>query len=314
VLRAYAPDPEPYRADACPDWLDEIDLSLSGAHVRMGTHSLREDRWLTPDHHATVEVALRRRLLAEQRPLVFACTTFAEESAHQAAGMIDDWLASHSGVELPEPVETHHLARVGANVQEDLCLMVQHHGAWHLEGAVLCFPSLWVLSEKLGRPSELIHAPVPYYAEELNQRVNTFFDRLSPGKPVWRRNFSIWPNLLLWAPCHELDPSLHPHIRLPDGDPSGWLRSERQTLRRLPDSAAILFTIRVQSAPLTVLRQRPDRARDLAAWLRSPLGQVRRNQMGPMAEDLMSWLDAVGSARPRSDPEPVADNGQHLLG
>jgi hypothetical protein len=73
-----------------------------------------------------------------------------------------------------------------------------------------------------------------------------------------------------------------------------WIRSERQTLRRLPASGAILFTIRVQMTPLTALTQRPDRARDLAAWLRAPIGDLRRRELGTRCAPLLDWLDVVG--------------------
>jgi hypothetical protein len=248
------------------------------------------------DDLARDEIQLRRRLLAEQRDLVYACTPHAEAPAREVADLVDRWLARHGGMELPTPEVCPPLARAGALVQEDLCLMVRHGGAWHLEGAVLCFPSLWVLAEKLGRPTALVHEPVAYYAEELSHRVDTFLDRLAPGKPVWRRNFSLWPALLLWAPCHALDPVLHEERNPGESAPHLWLRSERQTLRSLPETGAILFTIRVQCAPIAVLAHRPDRAGDLAAWLRAPGGENRRHQMGPRSDELLPWLDQVAGA------------------
>ena len=255
----------------------------------MGTRSLPDARWLVPDHLAESELALRNRLLDEQRPLVFACRAVAEPAAEEAATLIDRWLSAHT--ELPARArDPHPLAQVGRRIQEDLCLMVHRDGGWRLEAAVLCFPSLWVLSEKLGQPLAGIHQPVAHYADELATKVDTFFDRLSPSALVGRRNFSIWPTNALWAPCRRLDQSLH---QAPIGDdPPLWLRSERQTLHRLPETGAILFTIRVQTAPMSALRARPDRSADLARWLRSASGTSRRSELGPMAGVLLSWLDA----------------------
>jgi dimethylamine monooxygenase subunit A len=299
VIASYAPDPRPYRQGEAPDWLGELDLSVTGAHVRMGTRALADDEWLLGDQLAREEIALRRRLLAEQRDLVYACTPFAAGPAAEAADLVDRWLVHHGISDLPAPEEYAPLARVGTLVQEDLCLMVRHDDAWHLEGAVLCFPSLWVLAEKLGRPAALVHEPVPYYAEELSHRVDTFLDRLATGKPVWRRNFSLWPALLLWAPCHTLDPVLHEERDPGESAPHVWLRSERQTLRRLPETGAVLFTIRVQCIPVSVLVHRPDRARDLVAWLRSPAGEIRCRQMGAQSDDLLAWLDQIAGTAER---------------
>jgi hypothetical protein len=178
------------------------------------------------------------------------------------------WLTAR-GVDLGDrPVAGEHpLAAAGRTVQEDLCLMVRRDGAWHLDGAVLCFPSMWRLGDKLGRPAAAIHGPVTGYAAELADRVDRFLDRLEVTKPVWRRNVSLKATHALHLPLAGEPPD--PGNRGPVDGSTGWLRSERQTLRKLPASGAILFTIRTQLAPVTVLRHRPDRARDLVAAYRS---------------------------------------------
>src|SRR6185369_15328865 len=90
-----------------------------------------------------------------------------------------------------------------------------------------------------------IHAPVPAYADELAARVDRFLDRLD--RPVWRRNWFIHDSPELHLP----EPPVHlPTPRVPD---DLWLRSERQTLRRLPSTGAVLFTIGTQLVPLTVV-------------------------------------------------------------
>ncbi len=292
LLQRYAPRPEDYQTTVAPNWIDEIDLSPAPPHLRMGTRSLHPDQWLLPDHWQESECALRRRLLAEQRDSVLACTTYAEAAAVETEHLVVHSMARESTT---TSGESHPLARAGAQIQEDLCLMVHHDGAWRLEGAVLCFPSLWVLADKLGQPMSLVHAPVQYYSDELSSRVDTFFDRLTPARMVWRRNFSLWPTLLLWVPCRSLPTELDDLSWCDDGAPDLWIRSERQTLRRLPESGAILFTIRTQMTPVSVLRSRPDRASDMAAWLASPNGAERRVQMGQAADSFLHWLHSITS-------------------
>jgi len=257
----------------------------------MGTRALGPDPWLVPDDLAPSELALRQRLLSEQTEHVLACTPRGEQSAAEAAALVADALGVPGG----RPAGTHPLAWAGSLVQEDLCLMVHHHGDWHLEGAVLCFPSTWNLGDKMGRPTAQVHAPVAHYAEELGQRVDRFFDRLVPEKPVRRRNQSLWPACLLWVPTPRFDPVLWDPPSVDPSEPGLWLRSERQTLRRLPRSGAILFTIRVQMTALSVLSERPDVASGLAAWLRSPGGESRRRELGPLLEHDLAWLDAVAA-------------------
>ena len=136
-------------------------------------------------------------------------------------------------------------------VQEDLCLMVHRDGAWHLDGAVLCFPSTWVLGRE-ARPhrSADVHRPVDHYATDLEPRVDVFFDRFRVDRPVWRRNMSFKTTPRCSCRSRSRSGSTRPREDElgADGSPY-WLRSERQTLRKLPRTGAILFSIRVQLAP-----------------------------------------------------------------
>jgi hypothetical protein len=276
--------------------VDELDLTVTSTHVRMGTRALAPDQWLVRDHAADGELALRRRLFDEQAPLVFACTPAAEAAAVETADLVKDSMQARGHQRDPDLADHHPLVRAGLSVQEDLCLMVQRDDAWHLEGALLCFPSLWSLPEKLGRPAAEIHAPVAHYAEELSSRVDSFFNRMATGKLAIRRNLSPWPACLLWMPTADVDPSLwDPPPDEPD-QPRLWLRSERQTLQRLPTTGAILFTIRVQMAAVAVLAASPARARDLAAWLRGPGGESRRRHLGALLDPDLRWLDRIGNA------------------
>jgi hypothetical protein len=235
-------------------------------------------------------LGLKRRLVSEQRDHVFACLPDAQAAPEETAALVEEWADRHDLSTWSE--EQHPLARAGLSVQEDLCLMIERDGAWHLDGALLCFPSQWNLTEKLGHPAAVVHEPVQHYGEELAGRVDTFFDRLPPGRLVSRRNLSLWPTCLLWVPTASIAPELWDPPPA-EGAPRLWLRSERQTLRRLPDSGAILFTIKVQMTPVSVLAERPERAKALAAWLRGPGGESRREQLGDLLNGDLKWLDQV---------------------
>src|SRR4051812_9319646 len=289
VIARYMPAPQPYRdlhAGGAPGWLDELDLKPAPPHRRMGTRALAPADWLVADGLRAGELALRRRLLGGRRAGGFAVLPPAEAAAEEAGALVRDWLVDHGRLSTGDhhPADAHPLAAAGLLVQEDLCLMVARDGAWHLDGAILCFPSEWRLGDKLGRPLAAVHAPVTHYADELGDRVDRFFDRLSVDRPVWRRNLFVKATNALFLPVAVTG---GPDAPAPadDGSPF-WLRSERQTLRKLPRTGAILFTIRTQLAPLAVLRWRPDRARDLLAALRSR----DAGEGGPGAATVRAWL------------------------
>jgi hypothetical protein len=112
---------------------------------------------------------------------------------------------------------------------------------------------------------------------------------------VWRRNWFIVPTAELYLPAYGSRLGPPPTIAA-DGSPM-WIRSERQTLRRLPQTDAILFTIRVQLAPLVVLRDRPDIAAKLLAVVRS-WDRAKRmyTSTGGAIDAIVAWLDRVVSA------------------
>ena len=88
----------------------------------------------------------------------------------------------------------------GRLVQEDLCILQEVDGELRLTAGVLCFPNRWRLSDKLGRPMMAIHEPVPSYAERLGKPVDRFIGLLAPDRPVWRLNWSLMDNPMLFQP------------------------------------------------------------------------------------------------------------------
>ncbi len=266
-LQRYAPDLAPYRVAGEPSWLGELDLFVAPPYLKMGTHALDLDRWLIVDDQYTSELQLRARLLDERREVVFGALPGTDDASAEVLELVTDWLAVH-GVDAPATADDRHpLERAGRIVQEDLCVMVPSAGGWRLDAGVLCFPTFWNLHDKLGKPIGAVHGPVAHYHEELEARVDRFFDRLRADAPVWRRNWSVSPLPLLHLPQTKASLPWSEHID-DDGEPL-WFRSERQTLRRLARSGAVLFTIRVQLVPLGVVVAVPGLAERLLASLES---------------------------------------------
>jgi hypothetical protein len=132
------------------------------------------------------------------------------------------------------------LAAAAVAQGDDLCVLAPEPG-WPLVAGVVLFPSHWRLADKLGRPLAEVHDRVPGYPAE---QVDRFLDRLEPGRAVWRRNLLVHRDGELHAPeASSADVPVE----------QWWLRSERQTLRRLPHTGAVLFTIHTDTAPLAEL-------------------------------------------------------------
>lgn len=256
--------------------------------------------WIEVDRHLLFHLAEKRRLYAEIPGSVFVeegGTRDAQREvldllgAHLLAKYPDIYRRSSAGIEVigaetgtASGFSDAPLVAASLLVQEDLILMRRDESGWRLVAGSLCFPSSWSLIEKFGRPLQEIHAPVPGFGPGTRPAdlINRMFDGLQ-GQAVERYNWSIQAGDALYHPLSNLervDRTANRPARFSDGDidARAFIRVERQTLRKLPASRDVLFTIRIHIDPLVVLARHPDRAR-LAASFAAQLLELDEAQL-----------------------------------
>lgn len=283
-------------------------LPIDGRALRvtMGTRPLDLADWIEIDEGRAMELAEKDRLFAEERPQVLAMVDEGRAGAEETLELLVGYLPERfpdiygrcpQGVvdkqrDIVVPLDSGDPLEVaGRLVQEDLCVMRRDSaGAWVLVAASLCFPSRWSLLEKIGRDMAAIHAPVPFYADRIGSPADQFFDRLSAGRPVWRLNWTILDSPELFQPRTRRWQGV------PDGQDLGDVlnfRVERQTLRLLPRTGDILFTIRTYVRTLTSLgTTRPGVYADLAATLRqTPSETAAYKGWTSLMGELLDWLE-----------------------
>lgn len=216
-----------------------------------GAAPLDPEDWLIRDDAFAAQMALRDSLIRDSHDKVVGLTAQGEAAAQELLSLLLDRLVQDDayrvgaedvlrpdGVQVPIDL-SDPLATAGRLVQQDLCLMQKPDGSDEhlLSGAVLCFPAGWTLSEKLGRPLLRIHKPVPVYDTDLARRVQRLLDGVRVGRPLWRFNALRYADPSLFQPRSEGVPKY--------GTPEEqrFIRSERQSLLRLPDSGAVVFGI-----------------------------------------------------------------------
>ncbi len=254
---------------------------------RIGIRPLDLAAWIEPDEEFESNLATKATLLAERHAEVFSALPYAMEASVE----VDRLVAVHMSTYFParsceiDP-DLHPLDRAGRRVQEDLCLMVQHDGELRLAAASLCFPGRWRLADKIGRPMLAIHEPVARYAEDIGRATDDLLSRLTVERPVWRLNWSLVDDPTLFQPGG------HGQTDAAPVDPEDlYLRVERQTLRRLPETGAILFTIRTYVRPLPDgVTAKHDRER-LADALEAMPDDVRTyKSLVAVADRTIAWL------------------------
>ena len=208
-------------------------VPLDGRPFRltMGLRPLDISQWFEVDDAWEQQIAAKESLLSSNRTDVVALTPDCREASAELLDEIEGF-TDRIGTR-----DEHPLVAASRLVADDLCIMQRSNDEWRLTGAVVCFPSRWSLASKLGASLDTIHDPVPHYARDLSSPTNQFFERLSVDRPMWRLNWTLLDNPELFQPVPMRQPVT--------GDPSSWwFRVERQTLVRLKQSDAIVFTIR----------------------------------------------------------------------
>ncbi len=278
--------------------------------MAMALTTVPEPDWFEIDALYPGEMAERRRLLADHHVEVFAASPESEAARVETLAMLAAALATHrpgwftrDGARLVNRLtgEVWDLANpphdplevAGRLVQEDLCIIQPRDDLPIFTAAVLCFPSRWRLSDKIGHPLGAVHGPVPVYADRLERPVDRFMRHLRTGHIASRLNWSILDDPTLFQPAGKWRVDANTAIIADNAGASLYLRVERQTLRRLPASGAVLFGIRVHCYRLDRVIATPDLAARLAAAVRAlPDSIVHYKSLRPIQSALLAWLDA----------------------
>lgn len=162
-----------------------------------------------------------------------------------------------------------HLLNLAKIIQEDFIILqkdpTREHEKdgteYYFKGGVFAFAAGFDPSTRFDTPLSFVHHPIPGYEEKLKLSMNRFFTRIEPSQFVTRSNFSVQTHPLYYVDDsnkgHNL-PEDHEQQPIPiedlDFEREVHYRSERQVLTKLPESKAVVFTIRTYLEPLSVLK------------------------------------------------------------
>ncbi|ANU07359.1 heme-dependent oxidative N-demethylase family protein [Paraurantiacibacter namhicola] len=198
----------------------------------MGLKALTEHDWLQGEP----DLAARRAAFAAH-PGSAALLPQAEPAGAELAAML--------GVD-------GSLADAALTTWEDMCLLLRSDGEdmYRLSGAAVAFPTDWHPAEKLGLPLIALHAPIHGYEQQLATGVDRFMETLKPGKIYGRANWFVAPTGAPRWMADELPADPFAGVTAENAGARLFVRCERQTLRKLPESGAILFTIGIYTSAL----------------------------------------------------------------
>jgi hypothetical protein len=190
-------------------------------------------------------------------------------------------------------------------VQEDLILMRPPRAndksdQFAMAAAAVVF-SFSELPEKLGKPVGFIHAPVPGYEKHIRKSMDlTFKKLLKVEQPMWRNNWGIAPSGQLDEPLYgSTAAQAHRKFSTPSREEikAKFLKVEYQTIRRLPRTQNLLFTVKTMADPMSSLEEVPLAASCLAKSIRGMSPEMRAYKGIENDETcvaVLDYLDSIG--------------------
>lgn len=262
----------------------------------IGLRRIAPDAWL--EGGEARPWARKDRLFRAVPDKVWGETAGSRPGQAEVAGLVDQALGLR-----PVRPDLPPLLDAARRVPDDLVLMERRGGDWAVSALSLSAGSFFTAEEALGRDLAALHRPVPGFAERFLVRVRRIFDNLPDDQILERRNWSVvaWRGLYAPEAAAARRRALAQRPRRPGA--GLYLRCERQTLRRLPRTGGVLFTIRIHVTPLLALADDPEALAVFArAWTEAPEDFRRYKGLAAVAPGVEAFLAAR-----RRRPQTVTD-------
>ena len=262
--------------------------------VKVGLEPIEEADWLEIDNLFDSEIELKKKLYESYYKEIHQELDLSLKSQRELLEMLKTHLNQyHPNHKFTTTETSAPLKNASLMVQEDLVLMLPKKEKYFLGAASLCAPSNWSLKEKFNGSLLELHKDVPSYERKIGNRVNNLFNKLPNDRIFQRFNWSIYEEATLFQPAKSK--SFVERSKTITNKNAGdrlFIRVERQTIRRLPETKAIAFTIRVHVDPLSSIKDDLSLVRDLKKALKNlSEGMKRYKSLGPIETPLLGWLD-----------------------
>ena len=298
-------------------------------HITMGLRSMKWEDWIELDNQFLKFHRTKLARIEERGPRISKTAPEAFEGAYELLEEfrdflpkrypslfrktdigLDNLLTGESFNIVERPLKEDPMQMAGKMVQDDLAIMFEKpDGQYYLLAGSIILPGTWRLEDKWEMPLSEIHASgnVPGFKRKLEKGMMNFFRRVKPNTPVVRNNYFIQidDNLGWSSSIGKEDDAGHGNGADEKTAKSGWFtaeknkaiehhwfRSERQSLRRLPRSGGVVFTIRTYFHPIVEIAEEPGVPGRLASAVRSWNDDVARYKGKEVYQEiLLEFLD-----------------------
>ncbi|KAL8660684.1 MAG: hypothetical protein Q9202_006298 [Teloschistes flavicans] len=306
------PTPESY-----PDWsLQDTEPLPYRPHkwgpnypITMGLRAMPMDEWIELDNRYPYFHHERTTRMREMGTAVSRTAPEGLAGAHELLDELREYLPQRypslfrktaEGIEnlhtgdafntIDRPLKQDPMQIVGSLVQEDVCILVERaDGQYYLAGGAVCSRGVWCLEERLGMPLSQIHVEygkVPHFREKLEKGVMNLFRRIQPENPVQRNTWYVIGEDAINREGFTVGAG---EKGMPEDN--FFYKTERQTVRRLPLSGAVVFTFRTYTVPITDMVHEPYAPGRLASAIRSWDPEMAKYKGRETFDKLLDFLD-----------------------
>lgn len=241
-----------------------INIMKGPPKFEVGLRPIAKENWLLPDDQIHF-LTQKNELLSNNQNEVLAYYQESIPAQNELLALIKEntnYKAENS--ELP-------IIAASRLVSDDLIIMEKKNGAWELTAATLCSPTFFSAQYALGKSISLLHGPIPTGNYDLSGRISRVFDNLNENMLLERFNWTVqWSNQRFTPDGSKLR-EMAKIADLSQAKNMLFERVERQTIRLLPKTGAIVFTIRIRLNNLwNIIKSKDELIAFENAWKNAP--------------------------------------------
>ena len=238
----------------------------------------------------------------ELREKVVAHLLADHPNSFERRGTLLRSLLTGRGLDL-EDDSTEPLLQLSYLIEEDFMLLEQSGETLRITAASNAYSTSGRLVAAVGHGMDWAHERVPRLTEKLGSRIDRVLGSIHAAAPCERFNWQITPLATVFFP-HD-DPhaanaaAMHDVLDELRRNPGRagellWMRAERQTLRRLPDSKAVAFSLHTYSDPLSCIESDRESVQAILTQLKNYSEERwQYSEMDIVREPLLIWLEAA---------------------
>jgi dimethylamine monooxygenase subunit A len=216
----------------------------------VGLKPIEPQDWLLPDDQADWLTG-KSHLIDHHRDGVFQALASSVQAQQEAANLVSATCQVHLNQHEPPLLAAARL------VSDDLIVMEKIDDAWTNTACCFCSPTFFSASHALGKSLALLHEPVPDGDFGLAARIGRVFTHLPADRILERHNWTVQWSEARYTPDGGRLREAAAQADVGQSVDQLFLRVERQTIRALPQTGAILFTIRIRLSRLADLLADP---------------------------------------------------------